>query len=107
MDSLDAMSPRLRPATDVEKFRLAKQEQQREEIQTEGSLNQSSEASTYHSRTINKVKEIYERLENHTNELVDLVEDLMQSTEIGDKDVAREIVQPADRNSSYPSSIPS
>ncbi|KAJ5427281.1 hypothetical protein N7465_002351 [Penicillium sp. CMV-2018d] len=95
MDPLDAVSARLRPATDVEKFRLAKQEQQREEIQTEGSPNQSSEASTYHSRTINEVKEICERLENHTNELVDLVEDLMQSTEKGDKDVTWEIVQPA------------
>lgn len=95
MDSLDAVSARLRPATDVEKFRLAKQEQQREEIQTEGSPNQSSEASTYHSHTINEVKEIRERLENHTNEIVDLVEDLMQCTEKGDKDVIWELVQPA------------
>lgn len=96
MDSLDTMSTRFRPATDVEKFRLAKQEQQREEMQTEGSPSQSSKASsTCYSDTINAAKEIYERLEKHTNELVDLIEDLMQYTGKSDKKMTWEFVQPA------------
>ncbi|CAI7651699.1 unnamed protein product [Penicillium viridicatum] len=95
MDSLDTMSTHFRPATDVEKFRLAKQEQQREEMQTEGSPNQSSKASTCYSDTINAAKEIHERLEKHANELVGLIEDLMQHTGKSDKDMTWEFVQPA------------
>lgn len=70
MHSLDAVTARLRAATDDEKFRLANQ---REEMQTEESPKQSSKGSTHHS----DVKEICEYLKKHTNELVDLIKDPM------------------------------
>ena len=61
------------------------------ELSLATSVSGSSEGSTHHSHRITDVKEICEYLKKHTNELVDLIEDLTERCKVKEVKEVREV----------------